>query len=286
MKADQLHIVIGSNSFLGRALCDQLVARGFEVKGVYHQNTDHLLEGIQQLPIAHLETLPRDAAVVYIVSAYVPQLEDKGVEQRLQAVNVDLVMRICDHFKQAKVVYCSTVSVYTSEGKIISESTPVNPQNLYGKSKLAGEEVVKEHPKFAIVRITSMFGPNMKETTFLPRIIKQALKGKQIVLFGDGSRMQNYIYVDVVAQYLIAAAFKKENGIFLAASEESLSNKQLAQTIQKALPHTQLEYQGEDNSPSYLYDNRLTRERLKITNSAVNLKDQLKTLIAWIAKKY
>jgi len=277
-------IVVGVNSFLGKTLCKQLLDKGDNVIGAYHKNTTNLLERCTNINMDNLFKLTLTIDVVYIVSAYVPSKNDTNIETRLNEVNVEFVKRICDKFNQSKIVYCSTISVYKESDQIITEQSEVLPGSLYGKSKRMGELIVMNQANYSIVRISSMFGVGMKETTFLPAIIKNAIQNKKINLLGSGSRMQNYVSVKNVANYLIKSSLK-ENNIYLATHTKSYSNKDIGELIQAELKSVDLTFSGVDESKSYQYDNSFSRTDLKIKD-IVNFTESLKELIEWQVKMY
>lgn len=281
---EKSHLVIGSNSFLGYNVSKQLFDSGEKVLGVYNKNRDNLFSEIEHIQIEKLKTLEDDFDFVYIISAFVPNQYSKNVKENLEAVNIRLVDAICKQFTSAKIIFCSSVSVYQESQNTITETSVTKPLSDYGKSKLLGEGIVAQHNKYAIVRIASMFGVNMKVTTFLPLIIKQALIHKEITIFGDGSRLQNYIHVQEVSKYIINAGAYKSNGVFLATSKTSISNTSLAKTIQMLLPETKITYKALDASKSYLYDNSKTKSQLKIKEENV-LKTELQNIITWMRKE-
>jgi UDP-glucose 4-epimerase len=277
------NLIIGSNSFLGTILCQKLYEANENVLGVYHKNMQHLFKSISHIPVAEMEQLNDDFDVVYIVSAYIPSKDDAEVERKLYEANVLLVKKVCDMFSNAKIVYCSTVSVYKETENVLNESSETNPSSPYGCSKLQGEQIVKQHNSYAIVRISSMYGEYMKTNTFLPNVIKQALKNGVIVLYGTGGRLQNYIHVADAAVVLIAAAECMLNTIFLATSEKSISNKEIGQKVKKFIPVTNIIFIGEDNSNSYFYDNSYTNKTLQLP-LFISLEEGLNKLISWMKK--
>jgi len=280
------HLIIGSNSFLGVTLSKVLKKQDAHVVGVYHKNKNNLNSDIQNIPIRSWDDLDDNFNVVHIISAFIPEDKENGaVKQRLFEVNVDLVRRICEKFQNAKIVYCSTVSVYQNTTNIITEGSHVKPISAYGNSKLEGEHIVRQHKNYAIVRISSMYGPQMKLTTFLPLIIRNAITKKRITLFGDGNRLQNYIHVCDVAKYLVAASTYDKNETFLATHSKSLSNTTIAQQIRAILEDISIEFVDVDDSNSYLYNNQFTNTTLN-TNCSIDIEKGLTQLITWMKKEY
>ena len=273
------NLVVGSNSFLGRALSEKLFHLNEEVMGVYNKNTVNLFTEIDHIHISELNKLKDTFNKVFIVSAYIPEATNNKDEKKLFDVNVLLVKKICDNFKSAKIIFCSSVSVYEKTNKVIKESSPLSPQDAYGISKIWGELMVKSHNKFSIVRISSIYGGNMNPKTFLPRVIKDALNKREIKIFGNGNRSQNYISVFDAVNYLISSSKSNiKNGIFLAVSSKSISNRKVAECIKNILKDIKLVFEGFDNSNSYIYNNEFSKTELNI-NSELDFKKGLIELI-------
>ncbi|MDC7995702.1 NAD-dependent epimerase/dehydratase family protein [Altibacter sp. HG106] len=271
-------LIIGSNSFLGRELSEQLLAEGHQVTGVYREGTENLEPSMSQVAYTELSHLKTNFDWVFLVAAYIPKKTDKEIKANLQKTNIDLVDQVIKTFSTTRIVFCSSVSVYEASAAVRDEKSALAPATAYGKSKLAGEQMVARCRSYAIVRFSSIFGCRMRPTTFLPRIALQALTEHHITLFGNGTRKQNYIAVADAAKYLIKAAKAENNGVYLAVSEQSVSNLKVAEVIQEALPDTTIKHTGTDTSPSFCYDNAATRKALGIVTHR-SFKNAIDTLI-------
>ena len=119
----------------------------------------------------------------------------------------------------------------------------------------------------------------MNPKTFLPRVIKDALNKREIKIFGNGDRKQNYISVFDVVNYLITSSKSNiQNGIFLAVSSKSISNRKVAEGIKNILKDINIVFEGFDNSNSYIYNNEFSKKELNI-NSELDFKKGLIELI-------
>lgn len=279
------HLIIGSNSFLGRELSKQLNLKKEDVIGVYHNNTNNLYPKIKHYGYQELFKLKDNYTYVYIISSYVPTKHDENIEAKLEDVNVVLVKQILKHFKSAKIIFCSSVSVYGETNEIITEKSDLKPISAYAKSKMKGENLVSKHTNYGIVRISSMFGKRMKPITFLPLIIKSALTSNQITLFGNGKRQQNYIHVKRVAEILIKTAFYQTNDTFFAVNKKSYSNTQMAAFVSGNLDNLSVKYTSKDESKSYIYNNSYTTNTLAL-KKCNSIKKDIKSLVKWMKKEY
>ncbi len=144
---------------------------------------------------------------------------------------------------------------------VIYENSSFNNPDNYALSKLSAEFIVRLCTNYQIIRFPSIYGADMTHKTFIPKLLEQAKKEK-ITLYGDGARMQNYINVEDAVGYLISASNQKESGIYLGVFNRSYSNKEVAKCVHKFIPKCKIQYIGKDNSPSFVYNNLLTRKQL------------------------
>lgn len=280
-------LIVGINNFLGIAIFN-LLKDNFNVIGVYNHNTDIAPQCIELIQVERLNTLKeRKFSHIYLISSYVPGLGKPNDDQKLIDANILLPRRVIDLFPESRIIFCSSVSIYENRIKkgLILNSEPPSPKSKYAISKLWGEETVKESKSYAIIRISSMYGVGMNKNTFLPKVIEKAVLSGEIILLGEGERMQNYIHVVDVANIAVKAALHPINTELMAVSNSSYSNKEIAQMIIELIPETSLNFSGSDSSKSFVYDNSFTCQELGQMEFK-NIKEGLKELKEWIKKEY
>lgn len=270
-------LIAGANSILTKAILHQHTADVVDV--LYHSQP--LKEASNNYPLLNYKNLNADYDFVYIVSASISN--DINQSNTLFDVNVNLIKDLSNHFSNSKLIYFSTIAVYDGlEAGSITEETKPSPESVYGISKLWGEKIVQAHSRFAIIRISSMFGAGMKETTFLPKIVEDAFLKNKISLAGNGSRKQNYIHANDVAVLAKKMALETENRIQLAIASENYSNAQVAEFI-KEFTDCEIVYQGLDNSRSVEYQqNTIPYSDFNLTS----MKEGIKELIEWKRKQF
>ena len=255
-------LVVGISSILAQEIVRQLQSVGARVTGVYHRNRGPAIEGLTLVPVAALSELADEFDAVFFISAYIPRKGEAIDNQRLFYVNVTLLGQVCARFSRARVVYASSVSVYGHAPGTRTEHSALFAPTSYGISKLWGEAVVSAHPQYAIVRISSMYGPGMHAETFLPFLVDAALRTRQLTLLGEGARRQNYIHVADAARVFVRAAVHAGNGIFLAAAQRGYANREVAKLVAQNVSGVALTYTGSDSTPSSDYDATYTYETL------------------------
>ncbi len=116
---------------------------------------------------------------------------------------------------EAKVVFASTRQLYGRPQYLpVDEDHPVNPVDVNGINKLAGESFFRlYHEVHGIesvsLRLTNTYGPrlDLRSDTkgFLGIFLRRALQGEHIDLFGTGEQKRDFNYVDDVVEALLRA---------------------------------------------------------------------------------
>jgi nucleoside-diphosphate-sugar epimerase len=202
----------GATGFVGGHLAEALRARGDDVACLVRSPAKAAAleaRGCRLVPgdlgdPSGLERLVAGAEVVYHVAGRIAARN----EAELTAANRDGAGRMARAARTAGVgrfVLVSSLAVTgpTTPGRPLDESGPPRPVTPYGRSKLAGEEVVKAGGvAFTIVRPPAVYGPGDRE---LLRVFKLARTGFAPLL-GDGRQELSLVHARDLAHALIAAA--------------------------------------------------------------------------------
>jgi UDP-glucose 4-epimerase len=164
------------------------------------------------------------------------------------------ILEACrQHNPAVKIVFASTRQLYGKPEYLpVDESHPIRPVDVNGINKLAGEwyHLLYNNVygiRACALRLTNTYGPGMRvkdaRQTFLGIWIRNAIEHKPILVFGDGSQLRDFNYVDdVVAALLLAAHDPRADGqVFNLGSREVVSLKQLAQMLRELHPGIELQ---------------------------------------------
>lgn len=107
-----------------------------------------------------------------------------------------------------QVIFLSSLDVY-GEADVITEDTKLDPATLYGASKLYGEKMLaawslKSKVNYQILRIGHVYGPGEEQyQKIIPLTIKKLLTNQPIEVWGDGSELRSFIYIDDVVTAIV-----------------------------------------------------------------------------------
>ncbi len=212
-------LVTGGAGFLGSHLCERLVEHGHDVICLDNfftsqkSNVAHLLGRSNFELVRHDVTLPIWMEVDEIYNLACPAAPGhyqynpiKTLKTSVMgAVNVLGMAKRC----QAKVLQASTSEVYGDpEVHPQPESyrgsvNPIGPRACYDEGKRAAETLFMDYHRshgvnVRLVRIFNTYGPRMHpfDGRVVSNFIRQALRGEEITIFGDGSQTRSFCYRD------------------------------------------------------------------------------------------
>jgi len=249
-------LVIGANGFLGSRLVKKLLAENFNIIAVYNLNYSNISPLVK---IVHKEVFfdkTYNIDYIYFLSGNYANSHNQLIE-----INDDLG-RYIKKYPFAKFVYVSSTNVYGFQSDEITEHSSFNNPSLYGRFKLAGEFLISSLSNFSIIRLTYLYGPGITNSSFLPTIIRSAKETFEIILNGDGSRYQDYLYIDDAVEMCYIAANVSESRIYLGASSIKTSNIEIASIISK-FTGCEIKFVGEEKAHSFRFNPKETFEILK-----------------------
>lgn len=252
-------LVIGANGFLGSNLVNKLIEHKHQVIAVYNQNKNKINKQAKFIPFDEIRSLDAKSIdlVFYVSGSFSSSHTD------LIKINCKDLIMVSEYFKDAKLVYISSINVYGVSESVIEEDSCFNGPNIYGLSKIAGEFITKNHAKYAILRLCYLYGPELNNNSFLPRLIQQAKSDKEMVLFGEGERAQDYLYISDAVELCRIAGNYPQNDIFLGATGKSYSNKFIASLIKSSEDGITIKHEGEEVGKSIYFNPAQTFKKLE-----------------------
>jgi nucleoside-diphosphate-sugar epimerase len=237
-------LLTGATGFVGSHILDVLRSRGIETVLLLRaaSNRQFIEPHLQQIEIRSgsiddapsLAAAARDVTHVIHCAGAVKALTSDG----FYAVNEHGTRNLVAALNQrggaiVRLVHISSLAVAgpTIPGRPLREEDPPQPVSEYGRSKLAGEHVVREECRceFVILRPPAVYGP--RDAEFL-RLFK-AVKSHLLPRFGGGRQALSFVEVGDLARAAVdcLAAPAAAGGTYFVAADESSTAGELADEI-------------------------------------------------------
>lgn len=229
-------LVTGGAGFIGSRLVDLLSADGYEVvvadmrapaKDVAY------VPGDLHDPAVREKAFASGVDAVVHLAAFTSVL--RSVERPADCVrdNVEMTAALLELTRTRDVgtfVLASTNAVVGDVGAAtITEDIPPRPLSPYGATKAAAEMLVAGYAGAygmgtAALRFTNVYGPGMgRKDSFVPRLMRAALRGEGVEVYGDGEQRRDLVHVDDAVQGVRLALAGKLSGTAIVGSGESVS---------------------------------------------------------------
>jgi nucleoside-diphosphate-sugar epimerase len=185
--------------------------------------------------------VPATITHVFHLAAAIPwQVEDRH-KAAVVTDNLLPIANLIEHGQRwpnlQQIIYSSSVSVYTQTDKFLDEDSPQQPATLYGASKLAGEKLLCSLEARGVstvsLRLSSLYGHRQYAGTVLPIMVGRALKKQDILIFGDGTRTQDFLHCEDAARAILLAFQKRAKGVYNVGTGTPVSMAELAQTVNR-----------------------------------------------------
>lgn len=212
--------VYGANGFIGRSLMRRLVAENKNIRAIsrhFDQSfidefRDHaqIIESDFSNNLTMVDTLQGVEEVVQLISTSSPGFGNRYLIDDIEDNIIPHVrfMQNCVEMGIRRYIFISSGgTVYGPTTHIpIPETHQTNPINSHGLSKLVVEKYLGLYSKTdglecVILRLANAYGPGQilrKGQGLIPAILGRYKKGLPIDIYGDGSALRDYVYIDDV----------------------------------------------------------------------------------------
>jgi len=246
--------VTGGAGFVGSNIVKLLVKENHDVLVIDNMHTgkkENLEEIFDKIEfceldirnILELENKIKDVDGIFHEAALTIVQESFLMEEEYYDVNVkgtENIFKIAEKYG-IKVVFASSSSIYGNTEKIpIIENNERNPINPYGKTKLEDEFLAEKYSKKGVsiigLRYFNIFGKGQTGSYagVITKFVNQLKEKKSPIIFGDGSQIRDFIFVEDIAQSNLSAMLSKINfGFFNIGTGKTTTILQLAKFLIK-----------------------------------------------------
>lgn len=261
-------LITGAAGFLGSHLCDRLLADGHEIIGM-----DNFITGNPD-NIAHLagnekfQFFKRDVsnyifvpgkvdAILHFASPASPNPQSKSgyfnlpiQTMKAGALGTHNCLGIARR-EGSRFLLASTSEIYgdpeihpqaeTYPGNV----DPVGERAVYDEAKRFAESMTMAYHRFhtvntSIVRIFNTYGPRMdlEDGRALPNLLKQALLGQPLTVYGTGSQTRSFCFVDDLVDGIVKLLYSNEHLPVNIGNPVEMSILEFAEIINKVTGNT------------------------------------------------
>lgn len=234
--------ILGATGFIGKAATSLFLGEGIDIVACSNKGVTINGFSVDQVDISKEGALSqwlkdKDIEAIIYLSSMIPK-SFSDADWDLFYYNLMMHKQVLDYWKRHKchLIYASSCSVYGSRSPIPwKEENAAFPDNYYSISKLVGEALFYQESQkglpLTVLRINAPYGMNTRRKTVINIFLESVLKGKNLILFGNGNRQQDFIYVLDVARAFWISYLKKKYGIYNIASGKTVTMKELANII-------------------------------------------------------
>lgn len=265
-------LVLGGAGYIGSHAVDQLINKGYEVivmdnlltghKAAVHPDARFYEGDIRDKTF--LKSVFEKETIEGVLHFAASSLVGESVEKPLKYFNnnvygMQVLLEVMHEFDVKNIVFSSTAATYGEPKEFpITESTPTNPKNPYGESKLMMEKMMKwcdnaYGMRYVALRYFNVAGAksdasigedHTPETHLVPIILQVALGQREaLAIYGDdydtpdGTCVRDYVQVeDLIAAHILALEYLKagnESNFFNLGSNQGYSVQEMLEAARE-----------------------------------------------------
>ena len=166
---------------------------------------------------------------------YCEDHQDESFEKTVQSTkNLIDIAKKCG----AKLIFIGTDYIFDGKNGPYFEDTPPNPVNIYGQHKLDAENLVlKELPESLVIRITNVYGREIRNKNFVMRLVDNVKNEKDDTLKLPFDQYATPVNAEDIAKALFLLMTDNKSGVYNIASTDFVNRVQLAERVLGYFPN-------------------------------------------------
>lgn len=230
-------LVTGGSGFIGRSIMPAMIEAGAQVRNVDLRSPDRtdletIVGDLRDLDVVERAVTADIDGIVHL-AAKTSVLQSVRQPAAVTQHNVDVTTALLERARAVGVprfLLASTNAVAGDVGNdTITEQTSLRPLTPYGATKAACEMLISGYGasyrmRTCALRFTNVYGTGMADKdSFVPRLMRAALSGEQVQVYGDGGQRRDLVNVADVAAAVLMAWCNEVSGPMIVGSGRSIS---------------------------------------------------------------
>lgn len=251
-------LITGGAGFIGTHLVNELLRDDlYRITVVDNESTGKFTSSQSSVNYIHADIadLATMRSILSGIDIIVHLAADTEVIQSIKNPSHNFSVNVVGTFNLLKLACEANVSAFinaSTGGAILGEATtPIHeeiaakPLSPYGASKLATEGYCSAFEavyglRTVSLRFSNVYGPGSQhKKSVIAHFLKQILKGQNLIVYGDGSQIRDYLYVTDLVKGIDSAMQKSVSGVFQLGSGIPTSLQQLIQIIRDTVGQRQ-----------------------------------------------
>ncbi|MDF7671497.1 NAD(P)-dependent oxidoreductase [Orbaceae bacterium ESL0721] len=289
-------LLTGYSGFIGQAVLNELLARGYEVVGLYNQHCLPEMIGLTQIQLDLFDFEKVDSFLSKNQFEHLIHLAwYLGPKCHISNINISWVsasLHLIESFHKfggANILCNGTVSEYDfSYGYLSEELTPLTNKSLHGKCKSSLFTILSSYCQqnnidFKWARVFNLYGPHEKTNRLVPSVINCMLKNQDVKV-SNCAKIQDYLHVYDTASGIVDLFESNVLGAVNICSGTPIKLRTIVEKIAEIIS-----FKGEilwGSIPTSFEDSFIVGNNEKLLNQVgwqqkISLEDGLKLTIDW-----
>lgn len=311
-------LITGGAGFIGSHLCERLLEAGLKVinidnfndyydPAIKRSNTaralttpDYVLAEGDIRDYGHLQNIFDNYEIDNVIHLAALAGVRKSIESPAEYVDVDIkgtvnILEACRKYNVKKMIFASSSSVYGSNPMPFREDDPAESQvSPYAVAKRAGELFCKNYSElFGIpivcLRFFTVYGPRQRPEMAIHYFTRLIDEGKEIPVFGDGSSLRDYTYIDDILTGIMASInLECSFEVFNLGNSRAVKLDHLIGLIEEALgkPAFRRYYQTQRGDVDCTFADLAKSKKLLGYEPEVGIEEGIEKFVKWYKSQY
>jgi UDP-glucose 4-epimerase len=241
-------VISGGAGFVGRAVVSAFAGRGYPITVVDRRpHPDPAVYSVvgeltDPQVVADAMRGADVAGVVHLaaVTSVLRSVQHPVVTYQTNVAVTQELLEVCRQVGVDRFIMASTNAVVGDVGyAIMDEAASLRPLTPYGATKAAAEMLLHGYAgaygmATSALRFTNIYGPGMQnKDSFVPRLMRAALSGAGVQIYGDGLQRRDLVYLDDAVAGVLAAWDRRFTGAAIIGSGSSVTVLELVDLVRK-----------------------------------------------------